>query len=242
MLGLDRAALARGARAALPLTVPTIPFGVALGILIADHAPEVPLAPMWAANWILYAGSAQLMIVQLLAQGSAPAAVIAAVVMINARHVVYSAAVNQRLGPVPSWFRLLGSYWLSDQVFAVEDASPRDMSTRDRMAIIIGAGATLWTLWNLAVIVGIFGGGILPEDFPTGLLVALLFAGLMVLAIRDRAGIVAAVVGGAVAMAARGLPPGTGVVAAVIFGALAGAAAAGLDRRPGPPVQRSSAP
>ena len=74
-------------------------------------------------------------------------------------------------------------------------------------------------------------GGFLPDDFPVKFIVAVLFASLMVLSIRNRPGVAAAIVGGGVAIVARDLPSGTGVVLAILLGAFVGAALETLGNR-----------
>ena len=64
----------------------------------------------------MFAGSAQLVAVELLDEGAAAPLIIATIVMINARHTVYSAVVNSRIGDVPGWnapLRTAGSGWHS---------------------------------------------------------------------------------------------------------------------------------
>ena len=206
--------------------VPPIPFGLALGLIITESA-AVGTFVGWSSSWVLFAGSAQLVAVELLDEGAAAALIIATIVMINARHIVYSAVVNSRIGDTPAWFRVLGSYWLTDQVFAIDEMQG-DISTRQRMWTILGAGFTMWSIWNSIVLLGVFVGDVLPEDFPVGFVVAVLFGGLMVLATRNRPGVAAALVGGIIAVVARDLPPGSAVLIAIIVGAAVGAA---LERR-----------
>jgi len=218
----DRASYKRGIRAALPLVVPPIPFGLALG-LVVSQSDVVSNFAGWSSSWIVWAGSAQLVAVELLDDGAAAAVIVLGIVMINARHIVYSAAVNARIGPVPRWFRILGSYWLTDQVFAIDEMQAQNLPSRQRMWTMLGAGTTFWVVWQTVVFLGIISGDVLPDDFPVGFIVAVLFAGLMVLSIRNRPGVLAAIVGGTVVMVTRALPPGTGVVIALIAGAAAGA-------------------
>lgn len=217
----DPIAFRRGIRAALPLMVPPIPFGLALGLIITESG-AVGTFVGWSSSWVLFAGSAQLVAVELLDEGAAAALVIATIVMINARHIVYSAVVNNRIGETPIWFRVLGSYWLTDQVFAIDEMQG-DVSTRQRMWTMLGAGVTMWSIWNSIVLLGVFVGDVLPDDFPVGFIVAVLFGGLMVLAIRNRPGVAAAIAGGVIAVIARDLPPGSAVLIAIIVGATVGA-------------------
>lgn len=226
----DRAAYLTGVRAALPLAVPAVPFAIALGVVIRESESVSTLAG-WASSWIVFAGSAQLAAIELLDDGASIAVVALTIAMINARHIVYSAAFSVRLGPVPLWFRIIGSYLLLDQGFAVDEMQPDVLPTRTRMWTFLGAASFLWVAWNIFIIVGMTAGGFLPDDFPVKFIVAVLFASLMVLAVRNRPGVAAAIVAGGVAVVARDLPSGTSVVLAILLGAFVGAALETLGNR-----------
>jgi predicted branched-subunit amino acid permease len=226
----DRAAYLTGVRAALPLAVPPAPFALAVGIVIRESESVSTLAG-WASSWLVFAGSAQLAALELLDDDASIAVVVLTIAMINARHIVYSAAFSLRLGPVPRWFRIVGSYVLIDQAFAVDEMQPAALPTRARMWTFLGAASVFWVVWNVFIVVGMTAGGFLPDDFPMNFIVALLFASLMVLAIRNRPGVAAAIVGGFVAIVARDLPSGMSVVLAILLGAFVGAALETLGNR-----------
>ena len=60
-----------------------------------------------------------------LAAGSAPIAVIATMVIVNARLMLYGAAIADRFRGQPRWFRIVGPMLLIDQTFAAAtDAGP----------------------------------------------------------------------------------------------------------------------
>ena len=80
-----------GTRAMLPLAIGCAPFGVAVGATIADS--DVDVAPTLAASLLMFGGSAQLAVVQMLGAGAAPLVILTAAVMINLRFVAYSAAL-----------------------------------------------------------------------------------------------------------------------------------------------------
>lgn len=220
--GFHRSAFVRGIRSAAPLALPPIPFALAFGLVIAESAVVGNFAG-WASGWIMFAGSSQLVAIQLLGEGASLVVIVASIAMINARHVVYSASVSQRLDDPPTWFRVIGSYLLIDQVFAIEEQEAPELDTRERMWLMLGAGVTFWIVWNVMVAIGLVAGDLLPDDFPVGFVVALLFGGLMALAARTRPGVVAAIVGGTIAMVLRDLPSGTGLMVAIVVGAAAGA-------------------
>ena len=80
-----------GARAMLPWLVGVIPFGLVIGVTIAESSVS-PLAGV-ATGSTIYAGSAQLATVQLLDRGAAPLAIILTALIINARLLAYSGSM-----------------------------------------------------------------------------------------------------------------------------------------------------
>lgn len=217
----DGRAFIAGARACLPLAIPAVFMGITLGVYIADTVEVSDLAG-WSSSWIVFAGSSQLAAIRMLAEGAPAVAIIISIAMINARHIPYSAAIAPRLGKVPMWVQLLGSYLLLDQVFALDEILDDSISKSERVSRLLGAGVLLWTIWQLTVGIGVLSANAIPIDFPINFVVAVMFGGLMVLSIRDRAGVIAAVVGASVAIAARNAAPGVAVVAAIIVGSASG--------------------
>lgn len=217
----ERNAFFAGAKASLPLAIPAILVGITLGVYIAE-TPEVPNFAGWSSSWILWAGSAQLVAMRMLSEGAPIFAIVLSVAMINARHIPYSAAIGTRLGKVPLWFQLLGSYMLIDQAFALDQILDPSVSRKERASRLLGAGTTLWVVWQFTVGVGVLAANIIPIEFPVNFLVSVMFGGLMVLSIKDSPGLLAALVGATVALGARNAAPGVAVVAAIVAGTTAG--------------------
>jgi predicted branched-subunit amino acid permease len=92
-----------------------IPFGVVIGTKVSEST--VNDAAGWAGSFLMYAGSAHLAVVSGLGAGAGVVAILAAVV-INARLVLYSAALTPSFREQPRWFRLVGPYFLTDQLYA----------------------------------------------------------------------------------------------------------------------------
>jgi predicted branched-subunit amino acid permease len=106
-----------GARAELPILLGVAPFGMIYGIL-ALGAGLSPLAAQ-AMSSIVFAGSAQFMLVQLVGMGTPALVMILTGFVINLRHALYSASVSPHtLGLNPVWKGLL-SYLLTDEAYAV---------------------------------------------------------------------------------------------------------------------------
>ncbi len=210
-----------GVRVVAPLVVPVVPFGLVLGYLITQTPIDQFAA--WSSSWIVLAGAAQLAAVELLGEEASAVVIITTVLAINARHLLYSAAINTKFSQLPVWFRAVGSYFLLDQLFAVVEPLPANIRQERLIGIWLGAGSTLWLGWQTSVAAGIWIGDVLPTEWSLGYVVPLLFGGLMALSIRNTAGFVAAGTAGLVAVLGASLPSGVGLVVAILVGAVAGA-------------------
>lgn len=219
-----RADVLDGIKAALPLVIPAMPFGLVLGVFIAESI--VPNLVGFLGNYFIFGGAAQLTVVAVLGGGGGLVSAVAAGLVVNARHFMYSAAVAERFRVQPTWFRWLGPYTLIDQVFALcELRAPADPDRFRRF--YLGASATMWVPWQVAVGIGIVAGAGVPEAWELTFAVPVLFVGLVVLTLTRRPAIIGAVVGFLVSAAASPLPNRTGL----LVGALAGiVVAALLDR------------
>ena len=222
-LAFDRTAVAAGAKAIAPLMVPAVPFGLAVGLLI--QTGEVPRFAGWASSWLIFAGSSQLAAINLVAGGASAVVVILTVVLINARHVVYSAALRSHFAEHPLPVRLFLSYFLTDQAFAITSTTEglAEAESGYKLWHFAGAAGFMWTLWQSSIIVGLFVGDAVPASWQLGFTAPLLFLGLMMISISNRPGVISAVVAAIVAVLARSLPSGSGLLLAIIVGMTAGA-------------------
>jgi predicted branched-subunit amino acid permease len=220
-LSFDRRAALDGIRTIAPLAAPGLPFGLVLGFLVNDQGID-PLAG-WASSWIIFAGSSQLVALNLLGDGASAVVIVISVLLINSRHAMYSAALRPAFAEYPTWFRVSAPYLLLDQLFAVTDGSLKlEASTpRYRMWHYIGAGLFMWTIWQISVGLGVLVGDVVREEWSLSFAVALLFAGLLSLSIKDRPGMIAALVAGVVVVVGRELPQGSGLLLAIILGVIA---------------------
>lgn len=216
----DRRAFFAGFREVIALAVPGAPFGFVLGVVIADSGLDQLAA--WFSSPIVLAGASQLAAIELLAESAGSAVVLVTVAFINSRHVMYSAALRLRFRGFPRWFRAVGPYVLLDQSFALAVSQPDDMSDGERMWHFLGSGAFLWLMWMCSTGAGVLVGDITEPEWQLGFAVPILFGGLMLLSVSNRAGVVAAAIGATVAVAGAGLPQGSGVLLAIVLGVAAG--------------------
>ena len=216
----DRHAFWAGFRDIFPLAVPGIPFGFVLGVVIAESGLDRFVA--WLSSPIVLAGASQLAAIELLAESTGAAVVLVTVAFINSRHLMYSAVLRPTFANFPTWFKILGPYLLIDQAFALAITQPDHTDDRARMWHFLGSGALVWLVWMISTGMGVVVGDITEPEWQLGFAVPLLFGGLMIISITNRAGTVAAVVGAVVAVLGADLPQGSGVLLAIVLGVVAG--------------------
>ncbi|MDH3498573.1 MAG: AzlC family ABC transporter permease [Acidimicrobiia bacterium] len=222
--GIDSAYRA-AVREGWPLLIPALPFALVLGVAISDGTFGVLVG--WSTSWIVFAGAAQLALVTLFVEVGPVSAIVSALV-VNARHLMYSAALAPAFRQQPPWFRYLAPYVLIDQIFAVTitklDADP----TYFRRYYVM-LGSVFWVSWQVTVGAGVLLGNGVPAEWGLGFAVPVLFIGLTVLSVVRRPALMAAAVGFVVAVVAAPLPNRSGLLVGAIAGVVAGAA---IDRDP----------
>jgi predicted branched-subunit amino acid permease len=205
-------------RAAIPLFIPAIPFGLVVGVAITDSA--MPTAVAWSTNVVIFAGAAQLATVSLAATATW-LTLVATAAVINLRHVMYSAALSPRFNDQPRWFRWVGPFFLIDQLFAltsVRTTLPGPVWRR----FYLTAGVFYFVSWTTVVTLGLVVGSSIPVEWRLDVAPAIMFAGLVVLGLANRPGIVAAVVGAGVCLLALDVPNNGGILVGAVSGVIAG--------------------
>jgi len=232
-----------GVRAALSLAVPALPIGVLLGFAIRESAVVSNLAG-WSSSWLVFAGAAQFAAIELLDQGAGVFAVVAAVFMINARHLMYSAALSGRYRSAPTWFKVVGSYFLIDQVFALNgdhiSSGRDDRHISHRMAYYLGSALPMASVWLVGVASGIGLGQFIPASWEIEFAIPLMFLGLLILSTSNLPGVVAAVIGASVAVVGRDWPSGSGLLTGAVLGVVVAGTMDwyGVGSSPGPDEQQ----
>jgi 4-azaleucine resistance transporter AzlC len=223
MAGMNpSSAFLTGIRALLPMLLGVAPFGVIYGV-VALQSGIPPLAAVLMSS-IVFAGSAQFLLAQLVGAGAPALLSIGAVGLINLRHALYSASVAPILHALPRRWKLLLAYLLTDEAYAAAIphllANPKSPTAH---WVLFGAGFALWAGWQLATLAGVLLGAQLPTDLGLDFALPLTFIAIVVPLINSRARLVAALVAGAVAILLTGLPYKTGLFAAALAGLGAGA-------------------
>lgn len=222
-----RPAFLLGLRAISPLLVGVVPFGVIYGV-VALQSGIPPLAAM-AMSSLVFAGSAQFLLAQLVAAGAPLLLAAGAVGLVNLRHALYSASVAPLLARLPRRWKLLLAYLLTDEAYAAAiphllDRAPGAPPSAFSHWILFGSGLGLWAAWQLSTIAGVLIGEQLPPDLGLDFALPLTFIAIVVPMIDSRALFLASLAAGAAAVALAGLPYKLGLFCAALAGLVVGAA------------------
>lgn len=209
-----------GARDALPLLLGIAPFALVAGIA----AIEAGLTPAQAMGMsvVVFAGASQLAAIELLGESAPLVVAIGTAIVINLRMLMYSASIAPHFADLRQRTRAGMAYLLTDQAYAMSVARYASDEEIDRKLYFIGVALTLWIVWVAGTAIGIGVGTGLPSELGLSFAVPLVFLALLVPAMKDRPTTVAAVVGGAVALVAAGVPFNLGLIAGAVGGIGAG--------------------
>jgi 4-azaleucine resistance transporter AzlC len=213
-----------GFKAELPLLIGVVPFGMIYGVLALDAG--IPAGASQAMSAIIFAGSSQFLTTQLVHTAAPSIVILMTVAVVNLRHALYSASVSpytRHLRPLWKW---LLAYLLTDEAYAVtvlhyqETGDPGTIDNRHWF--YLGAGLALWSSWQLSTAAGILLGAVVPESWSLDFTLALTFIALVVPSLKDRAGLVAALTAGVIAVLTISWPFKLGLVVAALVGILLG--------------------
>jgi 4-azaleucine resistance transporter AzlC len=213
--------LSAGVRAELPILLGVIPFGMVYGVLALKAGLSAEMAQ--AMSSVVFAGSAQFVVVQMVGAGAPAAMLVATVFVVNLRHALYSASVAPHIQHLSRAWKLALAYVLTDEAYAVTIRRYAEKGGAEhRHWFFLGAGLTLWGGWQLSTLAGILLGAQVPQSWSLEFALPLTFIALMVPWVKDRAGVAAALVAAVTVVFASGLPLKLGLLVAALAGITVG--------------------
>jgi predicted branched-subunit amino acid permease len=221
---LARTELLAGARAILPLSIGAFPFGLAYGVTVVESSMDDLVGLM--ASFVILAGAAQLTVSDLIDQGAPWFVVIGTALVINARFTMYSGALAPSFSAYPKRWRIPLAHLMTDQSTVTSLLyNQHERDPRRRLPYYLGAGFSFAVAWWIGTTIGILIGATIPSELQVGFAAPLMFIALAVPSIRDRAALIAAIVGFSVTLVAREAPMNTGLLigaaTGIAFGLLA---------------------
>ena len=204
----------------LPWLVGVVPFAMVVGM--TARTSDVPTAVGLLTGATIYSGSAQLTAIGLLDDGAGVAVVVASVLIINVRLILYSSSIGKHWRGAGRGFRAGATYLLVDPSYVVGmHRYERDGQTGSAHVHYVAAGITLWVAWHAAMLAGAVIGVGLPEWLPLEHAVSFFLLAEAAQAARTRPALTAAAIGGVIAGVGTTLPLHSGLLVAVVAGVCA---------------------
>ena len=210
-----------GVRSQLPLLLGVFPFGMIYGVLALQAGMSQVMAQ--DMSWVVFAGSAQFTIAQLISSGTPVLVIILTAFVVNLRHALYSASVAPHFKKLSLIWKLILGYLLTDEAYGIgitryykDDDSPL------KHWFFFGGAFTLWFGWQISTACGIFLGAQISSAWSLDFALPLTFIALVVPMLKDRSGVLAALTGGLISILAFGLPYKLWIIVAALIGITVG--------------------
>ena len=209
----------KGVLDVLPLLIPVVPFGIIIGVI----GIELGFTPLmvYATSLIIFSGSAQIVFFQLVSGGALPIVTLTSVGVTNSRHFLYGAVLSEYLADLSNSWKIFLSYFLVDQSYALSHRFFKEnTSLKNKHFYLLGSGFTLWFVWQVSSLIGIFLGAIVPEELGLAFDIPLTFLSLIIQEFRKNDHLIVIFTSGILAIIFYGIPFKAYIITASI-GALA---------------------
>jgi predicted branched-subunit amino acid permease len=189
-------------------------WGLVTGVAMVKSGISVPLALFMSLT--VFAGSAQLAAIPLMAVGAPMWVIWATALCVNLRFIIFSAQWRPFFMRFSRGRRLALGYFTADLNYVL--FMKRFQEARDdegQMEYFLGGTMVNWSAWQFPSIIGILLADVIPTQWGLGFAGVLALLGLAYSLLSDRATALAAAVAGAAAVAAFALPFRLHIVVAI---------------------------
>jgi 4-azaleucine resistance transporter AzlC len=188
----------KGIKDTSPLMIPVIPFGIIFGVLAID----LGLTPLTTITMsvIIFGGASQIIFLQLFSAGASSLVILSSVGAVNSRHLLYGAVLSEHLSELNITWKIIISYFLVDQAFAVSnDYFKKNKEDSNKYFHLLGGGINCWTIWQITTIIGIYLGSIIPDKLGLSFAIPLTFLALLVNDFRKLINVIIIIISGSIA-------------------------------------------
>jgi predicted branched-subunit amino acid permease len=189
-------------------------WGLVTGVAMVKSGLSIPMALVM--TFVVFAGSAQLAALPLMAAGAPIWVIWATAFCVNLRFVIFSAQWRPYFMHLPLPKRLALGYLAGDLnyvLFMKRFDEPRP--DQGQIEYFLGGGVFNWWAWQIPSVIGILLADVVPTHWGLGFAGVLALLGLVCALLSDKATWVAAVVAGCAAIAAFALPFKLHIVVAI---------------------------
>ena len=212
-----------GFKRTLPFLTGVIPFGLLYSTI--GTAAGFPWWLIMALSIIVFGGSSQLVFMDLLQSLGSPFQALLGSNIVNARHLIYSAGVSQEFSKYPKKWRLLLSYLLTDQLYAIAKITTKEIQVfpeNKRPWFFFGSGFSTWIIWQIACAVGGVAGTAIPDSWNLGFSIPLMFMPLIFSVSENKFAYLTCVMAAILVYFLKTLPYGLGLLLAILLASTLG--------------------
>lgn len=218
-----------GAAEAVPMAVGIAAWGLVAGVAMAKSGMGVPLSILMSI--VVYAGSAQIASLPLIAAGAPMWVVWATTLCVSLRFMAFSFHYRPYFAHLPRRQRIRLSFLMGDSSFALFIRRfPEPLPGHRYEDYFLGSALVTFGVWQVSIITGIVAGHGIPASWNLGFAGTMALLALTCTQLRSPVTGMAAVVAGCAAIAAYALPLKLNIIvaiaAAVAVGVLADRATA----------------
>jgi predicted branched-subunit amino acid permease len=168
----------QGVKDVLPLNIPVVLFGVFYAVLCLELGFTAYFA--LGTSLIIFAGGSQIIFITLLTAGAVPWVIFGSVIMNNTRNILYGAVFSKYIEKKNCMWKFALSFFLTDQCFAVSNEYlKKNYNKKHSHYHMLGSGVTVWVIWQLSNLIGIWLGDIVSDQYSLNFFVAITFLALI---------------------------------------------------------------
>lgn len=170
-----------GLKAGVSIAIGYFPVALTFGLLAKTTG--LSLLQATAMSIFVFAGAAQYISLSLITAGVAPAVIILNTFIVNIRHFLMTASLNEKMQPDARWKKALYAFGITDESFSVLAIQKEDNL---RTSFAAGVIAISYGSWVFFTAVGHLIGANLPAFLQAAMSIALyaMFIGLLVPSMR----------------------------------------------------------
>lgn len=178
---MDGRGFTDGLKAGISIAIGYFPIALTFGLLAKTTGLSIFEAT--AMSIFVFAGAAQYISLSLIAAGVAPAVIILNTFIVNIRHFLMTASLNEKMQPDARWKKAIYAFGITDESFSVLAIQ---QGGRLRTAFAAGVILISYGSWVVFTAVGHLIGANLPQFLQASMSIALyaMFVGLLVPSMR----------------------------------------------------------
>ena len=187
----------KGIQDVSPLMIPVVPFGIIFGVLAIELGFNGYTT--MGMSIIIFGGASQIIFLQLFSAGASSLIILSSVGAVNSRHLLYGAVLSEHLSDLKLSWKIIISYFLVDQAFAVSNSYLKKNNDKNKHFHLFGAGVTCWTIWQITTFIGIILGSVIPDKLGLTFAIPLTFLALLINDFRKLINVIVILVSGIIA-------------------------------------------